>query len=106
MPLAPGSARVSGPARRVRLAPSSARTRSAPTTSSSFGRRGPVSRHGVTLVDFGLFDLVDKQLSPCIRDLGKITLFRMGTKADYEERFPKVGPLLTKNANLDLVASH
>ncbi|MEV0777422.1 Tn3 family transposase [Streptomyces sp. NPDC050428] len=62
--------------------------------------------HGVTLVNFGLFDLVGKQLSPRIRDLGKITLYRMGAKSDYEERFPKAGPLLTKKANLDLVADH
>ncbi|MEU9003847.1 transposase [Streptomyces sp. NPDC048551] len=62
--------------------------------------------HGVTLVNFGLFDLVGKQLSPRIRDLGKITLYRMGAKSDYEERFPKSGPLLTKRANLDLVADH
>lgn len=25
----------------------------------------------------------------------------MGAKTDYEERFPKAGPLLTKKANLD-----
>lgn len=30
--------------------------------------------HGVTLVNFALFDLVGLQLSPRIRDLGKITL--------------------------------
>ncbi|ADI11642.1 putative transposase [Streptomyces bingchenggensis BCW-1] len=30
----------------------------------------------------------------------------MGAKADYEERFPTAGPLLTKKANLDLVAAH
>ncbi|MFJ6785797.1 Tn3 family transposase [Streptomyces yangpuensis] len=62
--------------------------------------------HGVTLVNFGLFDLVGKQLSPRIRDLGKITLYRMGAKTDYEERFPKAGRLLTKKANLDLIADH
>jgi TnpA family transposase len=62
--------------------------------------------HGVTLVNFGLFDLVGKQLSPRIRDLGKITLYRMGARADYEQRFPTAGPLLTKKANLDLVADH
>ncbi|WP_329617790.1 hypothetical protein OG244_36755 [Streptomyces brevispora] len=33
-----------------------------------------------------------------IRDLGKVTLYRMGAKPDYEERFPKAGPLLTKKA--------
>ncbi|MEY9997599.1 TnpA family transposase [Streptomyces sp. V4I8] len=62
--------------------------------------------HGVTLVNFGLFDLVGKQLSPPIRDLGKITLYRMGAKVDYEERFPTAGPLLMKKANLDLVEAH
>ncbi|WSZ03868.1 transposase [Streptomyces sp. NBC_00872] len=62
--------------------------------------------HRVTLVNFGLFDLVGKQLSPRIRDLGKITLYRMGAKADYEEKFPTSGPLLTKKANLGLVADH
>ncbi|MFC9243961.1 Tn3 family transposase [Streptomyces sp. NPDC057136] len=53
--------------------------------------------HGVTLVNFGLStDLVGKQLSPRIRDLGKITLYPMGAKSDYGERFPRAGPLLTK----------
>ncbi|MET8630791.1 Tn3 family transposase [Kitasatospora sp. NPDC004669] len=60
----------------------------------------------MTLVNFSLFDLVGKQLSPRIRDLGKITLYRTGAKADYEDRFPTAGPLLTKKANLDLVADH
>jgi TnpA family transposase len=62
--------------------------------------------HGVTLVNFALFDLVGKQLSPRIRDLGKITLYRMGAKSEYEDCFPTAGPLLTKKANLDLVADH
>ena len=35
--------------------------------------------HGATLANFALFDLVGKQLSPRIRDLGKITLYRTGT---------------------------
>lgn len=34
--------------------------------------------HGVTLVNFGLFDLLGMQLSPRIRDLGRITLYRPG----------------------------
>lgn len=38
--------------------------------------------HGVTLVNFALFDLVGMQLSPRIRDLGKITLYRMGPQRD------------------------
>ncbi len=34
--------------------------------------------HSVTLANFALFDLVGLQLSPRIRDLGKITLYRTG----------------------------
>jgi len=62
--------------------------------------------HGVTLVNFGLFDLLGMQLSPRIRDLGRITLYRPGPRADAETRFPHVGPLMTRKANLDLIAEH
>ena len=62
--------------------------------------------HGVTLVNFGLFDLVGMQLSPRIRDLGKITLYRPGPRAEAEARFPHAGPLLTRRLNLDLIAEH
>jgi TnpA family transposase len=37
---------------------------------------------GATLANFALFDLVDLQLSPRIRDLGKITLYRTGPRAE------------------------
>ena len=40
--------------------------------------------HGVTLVNFGLFDLLGLQLSPRIRDLGRITLYRPGPRAEIE----------------------
>ena len=62
--------------------------------------------HGVTLVNFGLFDLLGLQLSPRIRDLGKITLYRTGAKTQAESAFPLAGPLLTCRANLDLIAAH
>ncbi|WSY18711.1 Tn3 family transposase (plasmid) [Embleya sp. NBC_00896] len=62
--------------------------------------------HGVTLVNFGLFDLLGLQLSPRIRDLGKITLYRTAPKPEAESAFPLTGPLLTRRANLDLVAGH
>ncbi|GAA3152631.1 hypothetical protein GCM10010466_49530 [Planomonospora alba] len=62
--------------------------------------------HGVTLVNFGLFDLLGLQLSPRIRDLGKITLYRTGLKSQVEMAFPLAGPLLTRRANLDLIAAH
>jgi TnpA family transposase len=62
--------------------------------------------HGVTLVNFGLFDLLGLQLSPRIRDLGKITLYRTAAKADMETAFPLAGPLLTRRCNVDLIAAH
>jgi TnpA family transposase len=55
--------------------------------------------HGVTLVNFALFDLVGLQLSPRIRDLDKITLYRTGSKADFAGAYPKAGPLLTRRAS-------
>lgn len=62
--------------------------------------------HGVTLVNFALFDLLGLQLSPRIRDLGKITLNRMGSRAQVEADFPNTGPLLTRKLNTDLIAEH
>ncbi|ADU10704.1 transposase Tn3 family protein [Micromonospora sp. L5] len=59
--------------------------------------------HGATLANFALFDLVGKQLSPRIRDLGKITLYRTGPRADFLDRYPRAGALLTRRLNLDLV---
>jgi len=47
--------------------------------------------HGATLANFALFDLVGKQLSPRIRDLGKITLYRTGPRADFLDRYPRAG---------------
>lgn len=62
--------------------------------------------HGVTLVNFGLFDLLGLQLSPRIRDLGKITLHRIAAKARAETDYPHVGPLLTRRVNVELIAEH
>ena len=44
--------------------------------------------HGVTLVNFALFDLLGLQLSPRIRDLGKITLNGMGSRTQSRGRLP------------------
>ncbi|MBP2371466.1 TnpA family transposase [Pseudonocardia parietis] len=41
----------------------------------------------MTLVNFGLFDLLGLQLSPRIRDLGKLTLYRAGSRAQAEADF-------------------
>jgi TnpA family transposase len=62
--------------------------------------------HGVTLVNFGLFDLLGLQLSPRIRDLGKITLYRIAAKAQVEADYPHTGPLLTRRLNIELIAEH
>ncbi len=62
--------------------------------------------HGVTLVNFALFDLVGLQLSPRIRDLGKITLYRTGPRAAFEETYPTAEILLTRRLNTALIAEH
>ncbi len=62
--------------------------------------------HGVTLVNFGLFDLLGLQLSPRIRDLGKITLYRAVPRARVEAGYPHTGPLLTRRLNTELIAGH
>jgi TnpA family transposase len=61
--------------------------------------------HGATMANFALFDLVGKQLSPRIRDLGKITLYRTGAKAGFIARYPRCGSLLTRRLNTDLITS-
>ncbi|AHH97577.1 Tn3 family transposase [Kutzneria albida] len=62
--------------------------------------------HGVTLVNFGLSDLLGLRLSPRIRDLGKVTLYRASAKTEAESAFPLAGPLLTRRANMGLIAAH
>ena len=61
--------------------------------------------HGASLANFALFDLVGRQLSPRIRDLGKITLYRTGPKADFVNRYPHAGPLLTRRLNTELITA-
>ncbi len=59
--------------------------------------------HGATLANFALFHLVDLQLSPRIRDLGKITLYRTGPRAEFTARYPSAGHLLTRRLNEELI---
>ena len=59
--------------------------------------------HGATLANFAMFDLTGLQLSPRIRDLGKITLYRTGPRSDFAARYPASGHLLTRRLNDDLV---
>jgi hypothetical protein len=62
--------------------------------------------HGVTLVNFALFDLVAMQLSPRIRDLGKIALYRMDPQRDVSRLWPVAGPLLTQKINMGLIGEN
>ena len=59
--------------------------------------------HGVTLINFALFDLVGKVLSPRVRDLGKITMIRDDTPAAIAALYPHAGPLLSARWNENLV---
>lgn len=63
----------------------------------------PIAAHAgpATLANFTLFDLVGLQLSPRIRDLGKITFYLTGPRADFTSRYPSAGHLLTRRLNED-----
>lgn len=59
--------------------------------------------HGVTLINFALFDLVGKVLSPRIRNLNRIVLHRMGPRRDFHQQYPTAGPLFTGVIDEDLI---
>ncbi|MEO3795895.1 Tn3 family transposase [Nonomuraea sp. B10E15] len=59
--------------------------------------------HGATLVNFGLFDLVGKVLTPRMRDLGRITMLRVDTPAATNALYPHAGPLLADRWNENLI---
>ena len=59
--------------------------------------------HGVTLSNF-VVRFGGKVLSPPIRDLDKITLFRDETPAEAVRRYPHAGLLLGARWNEDLIA--
>lgn len=56
-------------------------------------REHATDTHGATLVNFGLFDLVGKSLTPRVRDLGKITMVRGDSPAATNALYPHAGPL-------------
>jgi TnpA family transposase len=62
--------------------------------------------HGASLLNFALFDLCGLQLSPRIRDLGKITLYRTAPSGDVCAAYPLAGPLLTRRINTQLIADN
>ncbi|MFF4219472.1 Tn3 family transposase [Streptomyces nondiastaticus] len=57
----------------------------------------------MTLVNLALFDLAGMQLSPRIRDLGRIALYRTAPQRDVARSWPVAGPLLTQEINLSLI---
>jgi TnpA family transposase len=67
-------------------------------------REHATDTHGATLINFALFDLVGKALTPRIRDLGKITMVRDDTPTATTAAYPHAGPLLDARWNEDLVA--
>ncbi|MGW4963557.1 Tn3 family transposase [Nonomuraea sp. NPDC004186] len=54
-------------------------------------------------MNFGLFDLVGKALTPRIRDLGRITMLRVDTPGATNALYPHAGPLLADRWNTDLI---
>jgi TnpA family transposase len=60
--------------------------------------------HGATLINFGLFDLAGKALTPRMRDLTRVTLVRDDIPAEIGKRYPHAGPLLAARWNEDLIS--
>ncbi|SDG69828.1 Transposase and inactivated derivatives, TnpA family [Lentzea fradiae] len=70
----------------------------------------PITEHatdtaGQTLTVFSLFNLTGFTLSPRIRDLGGITLHRLGSRKDLTGVFPNAGKLLTGTVDVGLIRS-
>ena len=51
--------------------------------------------HGASLLNFALFDLVGLQLSPRIRDLGKITLYRTASRGETSAKGMPTSTMIT-----------
>lgn len=68
-------------------------------------RREPERRYTIllTLLAQCSVDLVGVVFSPRIRDLGKITLCRTGSKAEAAPAYRHAGQLFTRRANMALV---
>ncbi len=70
----------------------------------------PITEHatdtaGQTLTVFSLFALTGFTLSPRIRDLGGITLHRIGARKELASVFPNAGKLLTGTVDTGLIRS-
>ncbi len=93
---------ATGDAHRNRTTCSTASSATRPTCPSP---STPPTPTGPTLANFAPFDLLGRQLSPRIRDLGKITLYRTGPRAEFTDRYPRCGPLLTRKLNTELITN-
>ena len=56
------------------------------------------------MINFGMFDLVGKALTPRMRDLTKVTLVRDDTPTQIGKLYPHAGPLLAARWNEDLIS--
>ena len=70
----------------------------------------PIAEHatdttGQTLATFGVFDLLGLRLSPRIRDLPSLRLYRWGPASELS-RWPRAGRLLTQPIQRDLIVDH
>ena len=63
-----------------------------------------VDTHGQTFAAFAAFDLLGLHLSPRIRDLASLQLYRLGP-AHGLAAFPHAGPLLTRPIQTELITS-
>ncbi len=63
-----------------------------------------VDTHGQTFAAFAAFDLLGLHLSPRIRDLASLQLYRLGPAAE-QAAYPHAGPLLTRRLQTELIES-
>ncbi|MEV4374058.1 Tn3 family transposase [Nonomuraea sp. NPDC049637] len=68
------------------------------------GNATDLPTHKAMLINFVLFDLVGKALTPRLRDLTRVTLVRDATPTEIAKRYPPAGPLLGARWNEDLIA--
>jgi TnpA family transposase len=71
----------------------------------------PLGEHTVdtaeqTLATFAIFNLAGLQLSPRIRDIGRLQLYRLGAASGWRSQYPYAGPLMGQPIQNQLIADH